>query len=167
MNLDNIDEEFISIIDEILVEKEFGKLKGLSHHGLDRFDHSMKVAYHSYKISKFLKLDYKSAARAGLLHDFFIIPNEADKKERFKSVFKHPNISVANSKKYFTLSKKEENIIKCHMFPLTLYIPKYKESWVVLMVDKMVSALDAAYVLGTKTSYASNLLMLLLINLRK
>lgn len=167
MKLDNIDDEFLSIVDEILIEKEFEKLKNLVHHGLNRYDHSVKVAYYSYKISKFLKLDVKSTARAGLLHDFFEIPDESNKKERLKSTFKHPKIAVENSKKLFELNKKEENIIKCHMFPVTLYLPRYKESWVVSITDKVVSLLDATYVLGIKTSYATNFLLLLLINLRK
>lgn len=167
MNLNSIDDEYLYIVNEILEEKEFDRLKDLVHHGLNRYDHSLKVSYYSYKISKFLKLNYESSAKAGLLHDFFITSNDQSAKDRMKSMFVHPKIAVENSNKYFKINKVEEDIIKSHMFPMSLFIPKYAESWVVNTVDKVVSIAEAMYVLGTKTSYASNLLIILLINLRK
>lgn len=167
MNLNNIDDEYLYIVNEILEEKEFCKLKELVHHGLNRYDHSLKVSYYSYKISKLLKLNYESAAKAGLLHDFFITSNDQSAKDRMKSMFVHPKIAVENSKRHFEINKLEENIIKSHMFPMSLFVPKYAESWVVSIVDKAISITEATYVLGAKTSYASNLLLILLINLRK
>ena len=52
------------------------KMSEITHHGLDRKSHSIRVSYYSYKISKALGLDYKSTARAGLIHDFFFENNQ-------------------------------------------------------------------------------------------
>ena len=64
--------EFYKIIEDILENETFQKLKLYKHHYIyTRFEHSLSVSYCSYLVCKFLKLDYTSAARAGLLHDLF------------------------------------------------------------------------------------------------
>jgi uncharacterized protein len=102
------------------------------------------VAYLSYRVCKFLKLDYRSAARGALLHDFFLydwrnhdVPDLARKK--FHGI-EHPTIAVANAKKHFSINEIEEDIIKKHMWPLTLTPPKYKESFIVSFADKYLSS---------------------------
>jgi uncharacterized protein len=49
-------------------------------------------------------------------------------------------IAVANAKKYFSINEIEEDIIKKHMWPLTLIPPKYKESFIVSFADKYLSS---------------------------
>ena len=66
------DDNYLSIVGNILSNEEFNKIKKVEHHGTTRFDHSLRVSYFSYKISKFIHLDYEATARAGLLHDFFL-----------------------------------------------------------------------------------------------
>ena len=60
------------IVNHILNNEEFLKIKKIEHHGISRYEHSMKVSYYSYKIAKALRLDYEQVARGGLLHDFFL-----------------------------------------------------------------------------------------------
>ena len=62
--------------------EEFLKLKKCEHHGISRFDHSLKVSYKAYKFAKKNNLDYKAVAVGGLLHDFFIDEN-VGLKEKF------------------------------------------------------------------------------------
>jgi len=50
--------------------------------------------------------------------------------------FVHPGIAVQNANEYFSLNNIEKDIIEKHMWPLTLRLPRYKEAYVVLMVDK-------------------------------
>ena len=140
------DEKYLETVDEILNNEEFKKLKEYRHHGIDRLTHSINVSYRSYRIIKFLGLNSKAAARAGLLHDFFFVNNQKVKlKERTKVLFKHPLYALENSKKHFTLTKVEENIIKTHMFPIGLRIPIYIESWVVDLVDDFMSVHERIY----------------------
>jgi len=161
------DTYYIKIVQDILDHKEFDKIKYIEHHGTTRFDHSMRVAYYSYKIAKFLRLDYKEVARAGLLHDFFISDMERNAKDKFLSTFTHPKYSVMNAQKYFELSDKEIDIIKSHMFPIYTSIPKYAESWVVSTVDKIVGIYEFAVQFRHKFSYIFNIYMLFFINVIK
>ena len=63
------DLEFERIISPVLEIEEFNQLKFITHHGITRYDHSMRVAYLSYKVCKALHLDYKEVTIAALLHD--------------------------------------------------------------------------------------------------
>ena len=149
---------------DILENKEFIKLDTIKHHGLSRLDHSIKVSYYSYKIAKKLKFDYKSIARAGLLHDFFITSENFKIKERAKSFYMHPKYSLENSSKYFELNDLEKNIIESHMFPMYIKVPKYKESWIVSSIDKVVATHEFLKTFSTKVSYITNIFILIVMN---
>ena len=63
-------DEFFNIINDLLENDTINNLKLYKHHyGSNRFEHCLSVAYYSYLVCKFLHLDYKSASRAGMLHD--------------------------------------------------------------------------------------------------
>lgn len=130
-------DEYLKIVDKILENRKFNKLKEETHHyNSDRFSHSLEVSYKTYRVCKKLRLDYKSATKAALLHDFFF--NE-DCDRKVKRLVKHPELALANAKKITNLSKKEENIIKSHMYPIGKTIPKSIESVVVNSVDNYVA----------------------------
>ena len=132
-NIDYIDEEFLSIIKPIISNSEFQKMDNISHHGISRLNHSLRVAYFSYKITKFLHLDYVETTEAALLHDFFL--DDVDGENAVGKLRRHPLCAVKNSLKYFDLNDKQIDIIKTHMFPVTFTPPKYIESWIVDGVD--------------------------------
>lgn len=136
--------EYYEIIQDIDGHEEFMKLKEYFHHNSSIYAHVQDVAYLSYRICKFLKLDYRSAARGALLHDYFLydwrnhdVPDLP--REKFHGI-EHPTIALANAKKHFFLNEIEEDIIKKHMWPLTLVVPKYKESFIVSFADKYLSS---------------------------
>ncbi len=131
--------KFDDIVEDILKNQEFCSLNKEIHHGISRYEHSVKVAKKTYNICKRLKkLDYVGATRAALLHDFFKNDEISNLKavERYKI---HPYIALNNSKKYYNLNNMQIDAIVSHMFPWNLKIPKYKESWVVTIADKAVS----------------------------
>ena len=150
----------MSIVNNILNNDEFLKIKSIEHHGISRYDHSLKVSYYSYKIAKILHLDYEQTARGGLLHDFFLSPEDRTQKDRLKSVFTHPKQAVLMAKSEFELTKKEEDMIRSHMFPINLSVPKYAESWIVSMVDKCVATNEFAIKFRFRLKYAYNLFLL-------
>jgi len=159
------DMKYYNLVYDIINDNEFKKIDNCVHHGISRFDHSCRVSYYSYKVSKLLGLNYKEVARAGLLHDFFLSEN-ITKKDKMKSMFVHSKKSLKNSEELFSLSDREKDIIYTHMFPLNVNrIPKYMESWVVSLVDKGV----ATYEFGTTfrkrflLKYQNIMVMLLLI----
>ena len=135
-----MDNEYNDIVKDILDNKEFNKLKEYKHHGITRYDHVLRVSKWTYKVSKKWKLDYVSATRAGLLHDFFFVNNQEVKLSyRIKVLFIHPKMALEKSKKYFKLNKKEERIILSHMFPVGLCIPLSLEGWIVNIADDIAS----------------------------
>ena len=159
------DKEYINIVNDIIENREFEKTKEIVHHGLNRFDHCLRVSYYSYKISKFLRLGYKEVARAGLLHDFFLVANnDVDATKRLDVLINHPKYAVNNAKRYFDLSLKEENIIASHMFPVSLTVPRYAESWIVDLVDNVVAIYEAFYATRKYLGMAVNFLLLVVLN---
>jgi len=144
MKIDIYNEEYNTIIEDILKNKEFKKISNCKHHKTTRLEHSKRVSMTAYKICKKLNLDYVSAARGGLLHDFFL--NDYANENGYKLIKNHPKIALRNSRKHFKLNKKEENIIVSHMFPLNLkIIPKYKESYIVSFIDKVIGVYEKSY----------------------
>ena len=130
----------------------------------------MKVSYYSYKIAKSLKLDYRDVARGGLLHDFYTDKiSECNKiKDKIKLFStQHPKDAVNNAITYFDLSEKEINIIETHMFPVDYRIPKYAESWIVSLVDKVLSFGEFSKKFSYKFSYILNLYLLFILNIIK
>ena len=83
------------------------------------------------------KVDKVSLVRGALLHDFFLY-DWHDKTAMPKAhAYLHPLIAFDNAKKEFKLNAIEKNIIQSHMFPISIVMPKYKESWIVTMADKI------------------------------
>ena len=162
------DRNFQVIIDDILNNEEFQKLKEIKHHGKNRLDHSIRVAYYSYKIAKFLKLDYESVARGGMLHDFFYEVNENKSiSTRAKTLVEHPTYALKQAENTFDLNDKEKNIIVSHMFPVSLNLPVYAESWIVDLVDDAVAMCELYESKKAILAPATNLLALLLIKIFK
>lgn len=161
------DNRYNSIVNDILINEEFNKIKNIEHHGVTRFEHSLKVSYYAYKIADKINLNKNEVARAGLLHDFFLSKENRNLKEKFVSTFVHPKEAVENADKHFIISKREKNIIKSHMFPFYISIPIYKESWLVSLVDKVIGTCEFACKFKTKLKYSTNLFLLVLIEIFK
>ena len=132
--------EFRQCINNLSISQEVNSMDQFIHHGnISCLEHSMSVAYRSYLVCKKLGLDYSSAARGGLLHDFYLYDWHIKNSHIGLHGFNHPYIALENANKYFVLNKIEKDIIEKHMWPITLKFPKYKESYVVLLVDKYCS----------------------------
>lgn len=53
--------------------------------------------------------------------------------------FTQPQKAVENAKRDFQIGEIEEDMIRCHMFPMTWKTPAYTESWVLCTADKICS----------------------------
>lgn len=143
--LNILDDEYINIIKPIITNEEFLKRKYYHHHeNRSVYGHSLMVSIRSYKLAKKLGLDYKSAAIAGLLHDFYYNDWQlSTAKTSLENAhgFKHASEALNNSRLYFPnyMNKKIEDAILRHMFPLNFIPPIYLESWIICMVDKYCS----------------------------
>jgi uncharacterized protein len=135
--------DYNDIVKDIMNNNEFLLLDKEAHHGISRLAHSIRVAKTTYKVTKFLHLDYIKSTRAALLHDFFRNEEVGDNADSTERLCKHPLIAVKNAKKYYEIGTLEENIISSHMFPLNpTRPPKYAESYVVSFADKSVATYE-------------------------
>lgn len=138
--------EYDAIVRDIAAHADVLRLKEFRHHNSSVFEHVQRVSYLSYRVCKTLGLDYTSAARGGLLHDFFLYDwhhhDVPDLPKETNHGVAHPKIALQNSQARFEVTATERDIILRHMWPLTMRPPAYKESYVVSFVDKYVAAAE-------------------------
>jgi len=167
MNKVENDYDYINIVSNILYDDKFNEIRTIEHHGISRFDHSVRVSYYAYKLSKALKLNSASVARAGLLHDYFISDPSSDFKARFYSTFTHPKLALKTAGNIFDLTDMEADIIKTHMFPFYPVAPKYMESVVVNVTDKVIGCAEFIKKFNYKLCYAINLVIIFILSIGK
>ena len=114
--------------------------KGFIQHGnVSVYEHSLSVAVMCLRIKKYLpfKVNTRSLVRGALLHDYFLYDwHVADKSHKWHG-FRHARSSWKNARRDFALNAVEENMILSHMFPLNLSVPKYRESVILCIADKI------------------------------
>lgn len=141
--LKDFDQEYYEYVKDLLENPVVLKMKQFIQHGSTTcYDHCLNVSYKNYKICKslrLLKLDARKAARAGMLHDLFLYDWHTEKNSKLSQMhgFTHPKTALKNAKKYFHLSEEEEDMILKHMFPLTIHLPSFKETYVIIFSDKI------------------------------
>ena len=132
--------EYKDTMTELLTHEKLKSLNNFSqHYKCTRLQHSIDVSYYSFYIAKLLKLDYISTAKAGLLHDLYY-HEKTDFKENVKMLRHHPKEALKNAMEICDLNDMERDIIKRHMWLITLRQPKYKEGYIVTFVDKYCAA---------------------------
>ena len=129
---------FEKIAQPIVTHHKMQSTRRLTQHGnVSVFAHSLAVAAYSIRLAKRLGIqcDKRSLIRGALLHDFFLYDwHKTSNVGDGLHGFAHPNTASKNAVRYFRLNKRELDIIRKHMWPLTLTkIPKYRESWLVCM----------------------------------
>lgn len=128
---------------DIIVTNEAQNMKQFIQHGnTSVFEHAVSVAKFSIITALWIekvfkkKVDYKSLVRGALLHDYFLY--DWHDKHVFHNLhgFTHPITALNNATRDFDLNNIERDIIRKHMFPLTLIPPKHIESAIVCFADK-------------------------------
>lgn len=145
----------LPFVQDILHNEDFQSLRRYTHHGTTTcYHHTLEVAWLAYRLAIALKLDHVAATRGALLHDFFMY-NWRTGGPRLHG-FRHPRIALNNASKHFVLGPKEKDSILRHMWPLTPLPPRYPESWIVTVADKIVSTMDYFRFVKSKVSLMYN-----------
>ena len=139
------DEEYLSLIRDLLRQPKVIQMRQYrQHHNVNCFDHCLFVSYNTYLICKKKNLDYVSAARAGMLHDLFLYDwRKRENGRKGHHAFTHPKEALRQALTITDLNDKEQDIIKNHMWPVTPKLPKYKETYIITLVDKYFAVAEA------------------------
>ena len=120
--------------DGMLSERQF-----IQHGGVSGNEHSLDVARLCVRMAEKLpfRVDERSLVRGALLHDYFLYDwHVPDKSHRFHG-FIHAARAERNAERDFGLNRIERNMIRAHMFPMNLTLPRYRESVILCLADKI------------------------------
>ncbi|MDY2777990.1 MAG: phosphohydrolase [Collinsella sp.] len=84
-----------------------------------------------------IAVDRDSLIRGALLHDYFLYDWHIPDPSHRLHGFTHPFDALARAEEDFVLNERERDIILRHMFPLVPIPPRFRESWIVCMADKV------------------------------
>lgn len=132
---------------DILKSENFRSTKNYIQHGtMPVHRHCIDVAEKSIAISKFLRIpcNEREMVRGALLHDYFLYDWHDKNRENYQRLhgFYHPGIALRNASMEYELTLREKDIIKKHMWPLTVVPPLCREAWIVTTADKYCSLLE-------------------------
>ena len=141
-----VDEQYMKLFYQVYIDvcekSEFEQSKQYIQHGdTTVYEHSINVAYRAMCMAVALgKTGHlEELVRGALLHDYFLYDwHEKDAGHKLHG-FYHPQVALKNASRHFDLSKREQVIIKRHMFPLTPVPPTSVEAYLVCMADKVCS----------------------------
>ena len=132
----------------------------IQHGDVTTYQHCKNVVLVSWWLNHRLHLgaDETSLAVGAFLHDFYLYDWHKNKirPSRFYKFyelhgFTHPGTALKNAKKDFRLTPREQDIIKKHMWPLTVIPPMCREAWIVTAADKYCSLMETLHLHGKKT----------------
>lgn len=136
---------------DILGSDNFYKTRSFIQHGnMTVNSHCMNVAKYSIAISDKLHIpcNRKELIRGALLHDYFLY--DWHTKDHVNPLrlhgFYHPGIALQNASREYELTPREKDIIKKHMWPLTVVPPVCREAWIVRTADKWCSLMETFHV---------------------
>ncbi len=133
-------------IDILLSEHHKNTKNDIQHGNMSVRQHTINVARYSVLISEKLGIDCdrRALVRGALLHDYFLYDwHERDHANPLRlHGFHHPGIALKNAESEFDLTDIEKDIIKKHMWPLTVVPPTCREAWIVSMADKYCSLME-------------------------
>ena len=135
--------EFVQTTGELLGAEQVRGMARWKHHGpITTLDHSLFVAYLSFRCAKALGLDVKAVARGGLLHDLYLYDSRDKSAHPGLQCFDHPRAAARNAGELTDLTEKERNIILSHMWPLGGALPRSREAVLVDLVDTFCAGLE-------------------------
>lgn len=133
-------EEYHNCVADLLAHEQVQRMDLFIQHGRTTcLKHCQAVSFLSYRICRKCKLDYRSAARGGLLHDLFLYDWHDPAARGSWHGLTHPKVALRNAQSSFSLNEIEMDIIVKHMWPLTPALPRFMESWVVCFSDKVIT----------------------------
>lgn len=135
---------------DILSSRNFRRTREHIQHGnVTVNSHVMNVARYSLALSERLHIRccQRELVRGALLHDYFLYDWHRPDPEHPHKLhgFYHPGTALRNALKEYRLTNREKDIIKNHMWPLTIKPPCCREAWIVTAADKWCSLMETIH----------------------
>ena len=141
-----IAKEVFALGRDIILTDEAQDMKNYTQHGTTSvFEHVLAVAKFSLIFAINLenvfgvRVDRKALVRGALLHDYFLYDWHTKDPSHSLHGFHHARTALLNATRDFELGPIERNMIDCHMFPLNMRTPRYRESWLLIFSDRLCS----------------------------
>ena len=136
--------------EDILKSENFRKTRKHIQHGtMTVHRHCMDVACYSLLLNKKLGIgcNKHDLIRGALLHDYFLYDWHdkeyvAQGKRKRLHGFHHPMTALRNAEKEYQLNNTQREVIRKHMWPLSVVPPTCREAWVVTAADKYCSLME-------------------------
>ena len=120
---------------DVLENRDMQALRTFPQHGtVSRYEHCLAVCYIALRLADKwrVRVDRRSMVRGALLHDFFMYNWNARE-------------ALCNAQKQFELNEIERDVIKKHMFPLNIALPRYRETALVSAADKISAVMELVH----------------------
>lgn len=146
-NRERLRREIRGAAGDILASSNFRRTRRYIQHGdMTVSGHCLDVAEYSLRISESLHIpcSRRELIRGALLHDYFLY-DWHDREHRSPARlhgFYHPGIALRNASREYPLTEREKEIIRKHMWPLTVVPPTCREAWIVTCADKYCSLME-------------------------
>ena len=136
--------EFREILKRYLANPKVRQMKDYCAHGrISVLEHSVDVARIAWLLNLRTgkKADPEVLLAGAILHDFYLY-DWHDAKLSF-NIFKmhgytHPSQACKNAVEEFDIDERVQEVIRCHMWPLTLRsMPRHREAVLVCIADKL------------------------------
>ena len=113
--------------------------KFIQHSDVSVYKHSVSVEITCVWLAKKLRVrvDETSLVRGVLLHDYFLYDWHVPDRSHRLHGFGHAKKALRNAERDFTLNDIQRNMIACHMFPMNPVLPRYRESVILWVADKL------------------------------
>ena len=96
--MDRYLKEFTAITRELLDSQQVRSMGLWRHHGpVTCLDHSLFVAYWTYRAARFLRLDIRAATRGALLHDLYLYDPRDKSAHPGNQCLDHPRAAARNA----------------------------------------------------------------------
>ena len=126
----------------------------IQHGDVTTYQHCKNVVLVSFWLNRRFHLgaDETSLAVGAFLHDFYLY--DWHKRSSFRGLrrlfemhgFAHPGSACVNAERCFAITRKEQNIISSHMWPLTFrHVPTCREAVIVCLADKYCAVLESMF----------------------
>lgn len=140
-------EKIYDTLDFMVKHPEVNRMKQYKQHrNTDTYSHCRHVALKSLWIIRRtgIRADTEAVIRGAMLHDFYLYEATAEGVNSFRHGWTHPRTALDNAQKLFCLSRKEQNIIYSHMWPIGItHIPRCREAVIVNVADKICAVEEA------------------------